>query len=392
MSDQEKLLQAEIRRLQLEQIKFLEAEIARKEALPHLYGWKWYKWARKFFESTNKETFLLAGNQLSKSSTQIRKAIHWATDKTIWPKLWPHLTPNQFWYLYPNRDTATIEFHTKWKQFLPKNKDCPIYGWHEEIERKHIKAIHFNSGVSVYFKTYSQDAEDLQSGTVYAIFTDEELPLPLLGELQARLNATDGYFSMVFTATIGQDYWRRAMEPRFKEEETHPDALKIQVSLYDCLEYEDGTKSHWTLERIERIKRKCSTDQEVQVRVYGKFAKLGGRKFDSYDDVANRTDPHPLPSNWHIYSGVDIGSGGETGHPSAIVFVAVDPMFRKGRIFKAWRGDGIKTTAGSTYEKYVELRGDLKPVLQCYDWASADFKTIAESAGDSFEAAYKKEN
>lgn len=324
------------------------------------------------------------------SSVQIRKAIHWSTEKKLWKKLWPHLVPNQFWYLYPTKDVATAEFWTKWKQFLPSDPDDPVYGYKIETERKLIKAVHFKSGVTIYFKTYKQDVQDLQSGSCFAVFCDEELPIELLGELQARLNATDGYFHLVFTATLGQDYWRRAIEPNEGEKEEHTNALKIQASLYDCLEYEDGTPSHWTRERIQRIEAKCPTYQDIQVRVHGKFAKVGGRRYESYDEALNRAEPHPLPTTWHVYSGVDIGSGGEKGHPAAIVFVAVDPLYRRGRVFRAWRGDGVSTTSGDILVKYLELRGDLKPVMQVYDYASAEFRQMAERAGESFERADKK--
>lgn len=380
------------RQAKLKELADLERLAFKKRHLPHLYGMKWFAWARKFFESDNKECFLIAANQSSKSSTQIRKVIHWATDKSLWPRLWPGMTPNQFWYLYPNKDVATAEFHTKWKQFLPsvEMKDDSEFGWEAVFERKQIKQIIFKSGVTLYFKTYSQDVQDLQTGTVYAIFGDEEMPVEILGELQARLNATDGYFNAVFTATLGQDYWRRTMEARVGEVENHPNALKQQISLYDCLLYEDGTKSHWTKERIERIKLKCTTHTEELIRVWGKFAKLGGRKYEAYDEAVNRSPNHPLPDSWSIYTGVDIGSGGAFGHPAAICFVAVDPTLRRGRVFKAWRGDGEVTDAATILTKYLEMRGTLAPTLQCYDFASAEFRIIAESAGETFEPAEKK--
>lgn len=386
----DRLIEEKDKEILLAEIELLKREIALKDKLPHLHSFKHYKWSRKFFESRNKENFLLAANQVSKSSINIRKAIHWATHKPFWKALWPHLTPNQFWYLYPTKDIATAEYHTKWKQFLPKDKACPTYGYEVELERKLIKAIHFNSGVTVFFKTYAQDVQDLQSGTCFGIFCDEELPIHLLGELQARLNATDGYFHMVFTATLGQDYWRRTMEPLPGEKEEHPNALKIQASLYDCLTYEDGSSSHWTQERIQRIEAKCPTWTDIQIRVYGKFAKAGGRKYEAYDEKKNRSENHPLPKGWNIYGGVDIGSGGESGHPAAIVFIAVDPLFRKGRVFRAWRGDGISTTSGDVLIKYLELRGDLKCTLQVYDYASAEFRQMAERSGESFEPGEKR--
>ena len=230
----------------LEKEKLLKQQLKLQEGLPHLYGWKWYPWARKFYESRNKMTLLCAANQISKSSTQIRKCIDWATNQHKWKTLWKR-RPYQFWYLYPTKEVATIEFNKKCiTEFLPRGefKDDPIYGWTAEYRSRDIFALHFNCGVSVYFKAYSQDVQHLQTGSCDAIFTDEELPEELYDELNIRTAATDGYFSMVFTATLVQQIWRDAIEGRGYIEK-FPDALKIQVSMYDCLEYEDGTKAHW---------------------------------------------------------------------------------------------------------------------------------------------------
>lgn len=367
-----------------------EREVQLREGLPFLHGWKWYPWAREFYESTNKINFLCAANQISKSSTQIRKCINWATDQKMWPLLW-RTKPVQFWYLYPTNNQAKIEFETKWKQFLPNGafKDDPIYGWKEEKKGGEIFAIHFNSGVHVYFKTYAQDSSALQTGTCDAIFCDEELPVDLYDELVFRISASDGYFHMVFTATLGQEFWRQTMEPVENEEERFPDAFKRVVSMYDCLLYEDGTQSHWTMEKIAVVKARCKSHAEVLRRVYGKFVVESGRKYEAFDVKRHMKPDHPLPKDWHIACGVDIGSGGDKGHKSAVCFVAVSPDFRQGRVFKGWRGDGIPTTAGDVLEKFRELRGDMKPFIQAYDWACKDFQMIASRQGEAFIPAEK---
>ena len=360
--------------------------------LPHLYGWKWYKWAREFFESTNKLNFLCAANQISKSSTQIRKCIHWATDQDLWPKLWSR-PPVQFWYLYPTKPQATVEFETKWKQFLPRGafKDHPYWGWKEEKSRGEIVAIHFNSGVHIYFKTYTQDPQALQTGTCDAIFCDEELPIELWDELIFRISASDGYFHMVFTATLGQDFWRKTMEPNENEEENFPAAAKWTVSLYEAKLYEDGTASHWTDERIAQVRARCNSHAEVLKRVYGKFVVIGGRKYECFDATRHMKPKHPIPPSWLVYAGVDIGSGGAKGHPSAICFIGVRPDFKAGRVFLGWRGDGISTTAGDVVQKFIELKKALNITLsgQFYDWANKDFFEIATGMGEPFIAADK---
>ncbi len=376
----------------LRKLEEQERTIQMAEGLPFLYGWKWYSWAREFYESRNPINLLCAANQISKSSTQIRKCIHWATAQDLWPELWAR-KPIQFWYLYPTKAQVNAEFETKWKQFLPKGeyKDDPYYGWTVEKSGGFVTAIHFNSGVHVYFKTYAQDASSLQTGTCDALFCDEELPVEIFDELMFRISASSGYFHMVFTATLGQDFWRRAMEPEEGDTEELPTAYKRTVSLYDAMTYEDGTPSHWTIEKIKMVEARCSTNNELLKRVHGRFIIIGGRKYESFDIKKHIKDGHPLNKDWLIYAGVDIGSGDKDGHPSAIVFVAVRPDFRAGRVFLGWRGDGIATTAGDVVQKYREMKIENKLQISqaYYDWGNKDFFEIATRAGESFEKAEK---
>lgn len=373
----------------LDRLRLLEQKVLLREELPHLHGWPWYPWAKRFFESTNHYNFLCAANQISKSSTQIRKCIDWATNTDKWPMLWRQ-RPLQFWYLYPTRDVATIEFEKKWvPQFLPKGsfKEHPKFGWREKYQDQKIYALHFHSGVSVYFKTYGQDVKDLQTGTVDAMFLDEELPEELYSELNMRITASNGYFHMVFTATLGQEFWRETIEERGKNEK-FPLAFKEQISMYDCLEYEDGSQTPWSKERIEEITRSCKNTAEIQRRVYGRFVVDGGLKYPCFERERNLKEGHPLPRDWKIYAGVDIGGGGE-GHPSAIVFVGVSPDYKKGRVFRGWRGDHLQTTASDVFHKFTELKENLVCTGQFYDWHNKDFGTIATRLGEPFVAAEK---
>lgn len=367
-----------------------------KEGLPHLYGQKFYPWAEKVWESTNREIFLCAANQLGKSSIAIRKNIRLATDQSLWPKFWPGLAPgakpNLFWYFYPTMPVAHTEFETKWEPlFLPRGefRNHPQYGWEPEFEKGLISKIRFNSGVQIQFKAYSQKIKDLQTATVYHVTSDEELPVEFYPEVKARLNSTDGFYLMVFTATLGQLYWQQTMEPANKTEERHPEALKLQVSLYNSQFFTDGTPSHWTNEKIKRAIANCPTEAEIQRRVYGRFVKASGLMYEAFSIEKNMIDPHPIPKDWMIFGGVDIGTGGQSGHPAAIAFVAVSADLKQGRVFRAWRGDNIPTTAPDILEKYQELKKDLLMTQQVYDHAAKDFFTFASRRGEPFMPADK---
>ena len=373
----------------VEKLRLLERKLALKTELPHLYGPKFYTWARKFWESRNKMILLNAANQIGKSSFQIRKMIEWATNKSLWPELWPGKIPNNFWYLYPSKEVATQEFETKWQEFLPKNKDDPVYGWEARYVQKRIDSILFKSGVLIAFKTYSYSPENLQTGSVYYLATDEELPEELYAELIFRISATNGYFSMVFTATQGQQLWFRAMEKIGESDEAFPEALKLQVSLFDCQRYEDGSESHWTDDRIKQVIGRCGTENEVLRRVYGRFVVDLGRKFSAFATSSNMCAPHQVPSDWKIYAGVDSGSGGEKGDPAAITFTAVSPNRQLGYVIRSWRGDKILTTATDIVLKYIELSKDLVVSEIRYDYADKDIQTVAMRMGISMMPADK---
>ncbi len=389
-----------------------EAYLKMMRNLPHTNtdhtngGVPMYKWQWDFFKSTNRMVLLTAANQVGKSSIQIRKLIHWATEPDLWPRIWPESNHNvaQLWYLYPTLDVATIEVKTKWiKEWLPRGdmKDDPQYGWSVEYKTKKIYAIHFNTGVSIYFKSYAQNATDLQSGTVHYVATDEELPIGLYDELKFRTSATSGHFSMAFTATIGQFEWECCMEKQGTPEELFPKAKKIQVSLYDCLEYVDQygkriddengvpVKTPWSEEKIQDRIDSCSSKEEVQKRIFGRFVKSGGLKYSRFLNEENMIDNWVLDPKWNLYSAIDPGSGGKQGHPSGIIFLAVSPDCTEGVVFLGWRGDGIPTTAGDTLNKYIELKGKLKVATQWYDYHAKDFAVLGERSGESFQMAEK---
>lgn len=379
-----------------QELELLTQKMALIEGLPHKYGWKWYPWAKSIYESMNREIFCTAANQVSKSSTAIRKNIEWATNPEIWRRAWPSLAPGQkpntFLYFYPSLDLATLEFESKWEPlFLPRNefKNHPVWGWKEEYNKNHIHSIHFNSGITIYFKSYEQKLINLQAITAYMVTLDEECPSEMLPEIQVRLNATDGYLLSVFTATLGQLYWEQTMEFKSKEEERHPNALKLQVSIYDCEKYEDGTPSHWTPEKIQRAVQRCTSPSEIARRIMGRFVKSEGLRFHGFDRVKNIAPKHLLPKHWLLYAGVDPGTGGDKAHPAGIVFVAVDPSFKKGRVFRAWRGDGKPTTSQDVLNKFKEMKGSLRFVLQMYDYAAADFFLVASRQGETFTQANK---
>jgi hypothetical protein len=386
---------SELLKLKLHKLHMLEEEKKYRDSLPHLYLHKRYQFQSEFEQEKDKRIQILcAANQLGKSSSVIQRVIDLATSKDKWKDYWPEtvnkgLNPAQWWYLYPSMDVAGIEFEEKWKPLLPKNQDDPVYGWKKTNARggSGLKALEFKSGINVYFKSYEQSAQNLQSGSCYLIVCDEELPVHLLPELQMRVNATRGYMWFAFTATIGQPFWEEVVEKRIKWKN---EAKIWQVSLYDCQKYADGTPSKWTDERIQETIDRCTSEQEVQRRVLGKFVKDDGLVFATFSRTNHLIPYYRVPDDWIVVAGVDYGSGGNSGHASSIVFVAVNPKRTEARVIRAWRGDGIVTTCRDVIVKLQEMSESVHRLDYIYyDWAAKDLATFASQAGIAINKADK---
>lgn len=391
--------------LKKRELELLQLKKKNEEQLPHLFM-PMYKWQREIHESTNRVNLLTAANQIGKSSALIRRKLANCTDPERWLRMWG-LTrpPSQFWYFYPDGSTLEKEIDTKWvPEWLPRGvmESDAQYGW--RLKKKHgtYFSCEFNAGPIIYFQMYTKSLASVQAGSVFEVTADEELPMDFYSELMFRLTATSGIFTSGFTPTLNQLFWKQAMETQ--PEKVLPSAKKLQVSMYDCLKYDDGTPSkHMNIEKIRLAEERCKNDTERQRRVFGKFVTEEGRTYYAFEYEKNVCAPYDI-KGWHVYASVDYGSGDDPeqqkkaknkkNHPAAITFIAVRPDFKKGALFKSWRGDFMKTTAGDVYNKYIELEkslpmGNSNVTMKCYDPGAIDFGTIAERNSNAFNKANK---
>lgn len=355
-----------------------------------------YDWQLAFILTKKKKAFTCAANQIGKSSGNWIRMLRFCYLQKYWDDFFNGQIPLPFWYFYPVAKLSTSEIKDKYiRQYLPHSdlKNHHKWGYKVEEEKRIVNAIHFNTGVSVYFKNYSQPPTNLQSATLSGVFSDEEMPENLFDELIFRGISRDNfYYHNVFTATQGQEYLRRVIEHR-DHRELFPEAFKQQINMYQCLTYADGTPSKiWTKKKILSAIASCTSEAEVQRRVWGKFVLSENRKFHGFDHDSNTCEGQSVPSNWLIYGGLDWGSGGAKGHPSAILFIAVSPDFKQGRVFLSWRGDGIATTQGDVVTKYVKMSRDLSVTQAAYDFSAADIGTIAARSGISLTKANKNQD
>jgi len=389
---------SELVSLKLEKLAHLEQRDRLRVGLPHKHRDKEYAWSRKLINSNAHRLICTAANQTGKSTSGAKRVIDFITDTDRWAERWPGLharggKPTRGWALYPDSKTSTAEFEDKWMPLLPQGefKESPQYGWAEHYSNGRIASVVFNNGFTLEFRTYSQDASNLQAGSLALLHCDEELPFHLYPELALRCEAQDGYMSFVFTATLGQSEWREIVEDRTQWLED--DVEIMQISMYDCQFFEDGSAGLWPEFKIERMKRRLSTEAEIQRRVYGRFVVDSGLKYPTFVRSQHIIKGHPVPRSWLYYAGVDYGGGGDetskTSHPSAIGILAVCPNFRRARIVKTWRGDGELTTADDVIRKYIQMTHGLTMITAFFDWAAKDLGTIAQRLGLPFAPAEK---
>ena len=90
---------------------------------------------------------------------------------------------------------------------------------------------------------------------------------------------------------------------------------------------------------------------------------------------------------FQVYCGIDFGSGGAAGHPSSIVYVAVDEDYFRAYCFHVWKseksGEGfVRMTQSDLLKKYEQLNKELKVSPHTYyDWSATDLGEIAIREG-----------
>lgn len=203
--------------------------------------------------------------------------------------------------------------------------------------------------VKLQFRSYEQGRENLQAATIDFVYCDEEPPADVMGELRARITATNGFLYMAFTPLKGmtplvQEFWMH----------DNPEKFLVCMNIYEA--------KHFTPDKLKKIESLYAglSEAERQARMMG-IPTMGSGMVYPFDDSDLMYDSFPLPKNFRRIGGLDFGRG---EHPTAIVWVALDPMTDVAYVY-----DAVKTTHKSIAEnaEIMRKRGEWIPFAYPHD-------------------------
>ena len=232
--------------------------------------------------------------------------------------------------------------------YIYKNDKLMARGVPDAVDTIYIK---HKSGarVKLQFRSYEQGRENLQAATIDFVYCDEEPPADVMGELRARITATNGFLYMAFTPLKGmtplvQEFWMH----------DNPEKFLVCMNIYEA--------KHFTPEKLKKIESLYAglSEAERQARMMG-IPTMGSGMVYPFDDSDLMYDSFPLPKNFRRIGGLDFGRG---EHPTAIVWVALDPMTDVAYVY-----DAVKTTHKSIAEnaEIMRKRGEWIPFAYPHD-------------------------
>lgn len=174
-----------------------------------------------------------------------------------------------------------------------------------------VQVKHYTNGIedgvsTATFKSYEQGRAKFQSGTVDAIWGDEEPPQDVYGEMLARITATNGIIYLTYTPLKG----RTEVVMRYMDEPS-PDRAVVNMTIEDA--------QHIAPEMRAKIVAGYSK-HERDARARGVPMLGSGAIFTEPEENITEMAIREVPHWWAKLWGIDFG----IGHPFAAVLLAWD--------------------------------------------------------------------
>ena len=193
------------------------------------------------------------------------------------------------------------------KYIITKPTRKSVSGAIDMVQVKHVPS---DTTSIIAFKSHGMETGALASWTGDRAWIDEECPLEILDEIQARMSTTNGFIYCTYCPQHGRTAFVKSME------EEGPDVFLVY------LRYDDIT--HISEEVKARNKRRWAHDPAMlAARTEGRATSNSGLIFPfPTKDILYDPGLISIGKRWKFLGGMDVG----WTHPTAAVGLAWDPM------------------------------------------------------------------
>jgi phage terminase large subunit-like protein len=196
-----------------------------------------------------------------------------------------------------------------YKQWAPPS--LLINGSWEDSYNKTDRLLTLSNGSTVEFMTYEQDVEKFAGTARHFVHYDEEPPMPIFNECQARLIDYNAPSWLTLTPLEGMTWIYDTLYIK-GEDGGHP--------LIDVFEVDMLDNPHISPEAAEAYLAGLDPD-EREARAHGKFMQLGGKVYKAFDPNTHVIEAGIPPKEWEWARSLDHGYN----NPTAVLWHAASP-------------------------------------------------------------------
>lgn len=291
----------------LDAIQMLQSGLKNQAAKPNIYGYKPHEKQLVFHQMDKKGRLYIGGNRSGKSYGSVAEDIWWLTGTH------PYLaTPEP-----PVRGRLVcVDFSQGLQQIIfPIIKgllpaSALINGSWEDSYSTLYKTLTLSNDSTLEFMSYEQDLEKFAGTSRHFVHYDEEPPLHIFNECNARLVDTNGRYWISMTPVEGLTWTHEKLYEPGKA-----DSRLIGVVEVDMLD-----NPHITPEAAEDYLSGLDPD-ERKAREHGTYIQLGGLVYKRFHVDTHVVEPYIPPKDWAWYLSLDHGYN----NPTAVLWHAVSP-------------------------------------------------------------------
>lgn len=259
----------------------------------------------EFYNSNHQIRVLAAGNRFGKTTISVNEAKDLALGTH---RSHPIPIPNKGKMYAQSYELIDQVFRTKFEEWLPKkclSKKKP----YQKNQLGQLTGLNFANGSIIRFGTYDQKSDKSESTNWDWVAFDEPPPRELY--IANLRGIVDSGGRIWFTLTplnepwIFDDLWEPGMT-----------GAKPYIKCISGSTYDNPTISKRGVELFAEE----MTEEEKEVRIYGKFTKLRGLVIDTFDKAHSIIPPFDLDHSYVLYEGIDP----HPGKPNAALWKAIN--------------------------------------------------------------------